>query len=116
MINVALVLPSRSKGLPLTLVEKMLCGRPAIVTNAGGSAEIVEDNINGFIAHAPTADAFDEALERAWTRRHEWEQIGKRAAESIRKIVPCDPAAQFAKMLLQIVSEQKPNSNFYLSS
>ncbi len=36
----ALALPSRSEGLPLALVEAMLCGRPAIVTNAGGSAEI----------------------------------------------------------------------------
>jgi glycosyltransferase involved in cell wall biosynthesis len=111
----ALVLPSRSEGLPLTLVEAMLCGRPAIVANAGGSAEIVEDNITGFIANAPTAEAFDEALERAWTRRHEWEQIGERAAECIRKIVPFDPTAQFAKMLLQIVSEQKPASDFSLS-
>jgi len=111
----ALVLPSRSEGLPLALVEAMLCGRTVIVTNAGGSAEIIEDNITGFIARAPTAEAFDEALERAWTRRHEWEQIGKRAAESIRKIVPFDPAAQFAKMLLQIVSEQKLSSNLSLS-
>jgi glycosyltransferase involved in cell wall biosynthesis len=111
----ALALPSRSEGLPLALVEAMLCGRLAIVTNAGGSAEIVEDNITGFIANAPTAEAFDEALERAWTRRQEWEQIGNRAAESIRKIVPFDPAAQFANMLLQIVSEQKPASNFSLS-
>jgi glycosyltransferase involved in cell wall biosynthesis len=93
----------------------MLCGRTVIATNAGGSAEIIEDNITGFIARAPTAEAFDEALERAWTRRHEWEQIGKRAAESIRKIVPFDPAAQFAKMLLQIVSEQKLSSNLSLS-
>lgn len=111
----ALVLPSRSEGLPLALVEAMLCERPAIVTNAGGSAEIIEDNITGFIARAPTAEAFDEALERACTRRREWEQIGKRAAESIRKIVPFDPAAQFAKMLLQIVDEQKLSSKLSLS-
>ncbi len=101
----ALVLPSRSEGLPLALVEAMLCGRPSIITNAGGSSEIVEDNVDGFIARAPTAEAFDEALERAWSRRHEWEQIGRRAAESIKKIVPFDPAAQFAKMLLQIADE-----------
>ena len=58
----------------------MLFGWSAIVTNAGGSAEIVEDIITGFIANAPTAEAFYEALERAWTRHHEWEQIGNRAA------------------------------------
>lgn len=103
----ALVLPSRSEGLPLALVEAMLCERPAIVTNAGGSAEIVEDNVTGFIANAPTAEAFDEALERAWTRWDEWKQIGRRAAENIKKIVPFDPAAQFAEMLMKLAGEQK---------
>lgn len=103
----ALVLPSRSEGLPLALVEAMLCARLVIVANSGGSAEIVEDNVTGFIARAPTVEAFDEALERAWARRNEWEQIGQRAAESIRKIVPSDPAEQFAEMLVQIVKQQK---------
>lgn len=43
----------------------MLYGPPAIVTIAGGSAVIVEDNITSFIAKAPTAEVFDEVLERA---------------------------------------------------
>lgn len=77
----ALALPSRSEGLPLALVEAMLCGRPAIVTDAGGSAAIFEDNVTGFIARAPAAAAFDEAIERAWTRRGEWEQIGARGGK-----------------------------------
>ncbi len=68
-----------------------------------------------FYRQRPDSGGFDEALERAWTRRHEWEQIGNRAAKSTRKIVPFDPAAQFANMLLQIVSEQKLASNFSLS-
>lgn len=110
----ALALPSRSEGLPLALVEAMLCGRPAIVTDAGGNAEIVENDVTGFVARGTTPEAFDEALERAWARRREWEQIGKRAAESVRKIVPLDPAAQFANLLLEIAGEQKLYSNISL--
>jgi glycosyltransferase involved in cell wall biosynthesis len=98
----ALVLPSRSEGLPLALVEAMLNARPSIVTNVGGMAEIVEDNVTGFVAAAPTAQVFDEALERAWTQRQNWREIGERAAVSIRKIVPREPCREFADKLLQL--------------
>lgn len=101
----ALVLPSRSEGLPLALVEAMLYGRPSIVTDVGGMAEIIDDNVTGFIAAAPTAEAFDEALERAWAQRQNWRQIGARAADSIRKIVPQNPCLQFADKLLELTKE-----------
>ncbi|HEX9959787.1 MAG TPA: glycosyltransferase family 4 protein, partial [Pyrinomonadaceae bacterium] len=101
----ALVLPSRSEGLPLALVEAMLYGRPSIVTDVGGMAEIVDDNVTGFVAAAPTAKAFDEALERAWAERRNWRQIGSRAAASIRKIVPRDPCRQFADKLLELAKK-----------
>jgi glycosyltransferase involved in cell wall biosynthesis len=99
----ALVLPSRHEGLPLSLVEAMLCGRPAIVTDVAGNAELVEDNVTGFVAAAPTASLFDEALERAWARRSEWPAIGAAAARSVRQIMPADPAATFAEDLLTLV-------------
>jgi len=92
----ALVLPSRCEGLPIVLVEAMLSGRVAIVTNAGGNAEVVQDGVSGFVAAAPSEDALDEAMERAWQRRDEWRAIGARAAESIRTIVPPDPLRVFA--------------------
>ena len=98
----ALVLPSRSEGLPLALVEAMLCGRTAIVTNVGGNAEVIDDHVTGFLAAAPTEADFDEALEKAWERRDEWRAMGSLAASRIRELVPADPAAEFACQLLEI--------------
>lgn len=91
----AMVLPSRVEGLPLAVVEAMLCRRFAIVTDIGGNREIIDDNINGFIAGVPTADALDEAMERAWQRRGEWEQIGVLASKKIQTKVPEDPVGEF---------------------
>ena len=102
----ALVLPSRAEGLPLVLVEAMLSGRVAIVTDVAGNGEAVEDDVTGFLASAPTEDALDEALERAWQRRAEWREIGERAAAGIRKLVPPDPAATLAAQLVRLADGQ----------
>jgi len=95
----ALILTSRCEGLPLVVVEAMLSGRVPIVTDVAGNAEVVDDDRTGFLAAAPTEDAVDEALERAWRRREEWRAIGAAAADSIRDLVPPDPARVLASML-----------------
>ena len=96
----ALVLPSRAEGLPLTVVEAMMCGRPVIVTDVGGSAELVEDGRTGFVADAPSVGSIDEALGRAWERRGEWPDLGRAAAIRIRELVGGDPARDLADRLL----------------
>ncbi len=98
----ALVLPSRYEGLPLAIVEAMHCGRPCIVTDVSGNAELLEDNVTGFLAAGATADLLDEALERAWARKSEWPEMGIRAAAEVRRLVPADPASVFAKRLVEI--------------
>ncbi len=99
----ALVLPSRYEGLPLALVEAMLCGRPAIATAAGGTAELLQDNEAGFVAQAATVAALDEALERAWARSADWPSIGRRAAAQARAQIPPDPGALFGERLLALM-------------
>lgn len=99
--NHLLVLPSRSEGLPLVLVEAMLCGRPGVVTDVGGARELVTDGRDGFIAGAPTVEAFAAAMERAWSRRAELERIGLLAAATAREHVgEDDPGARLAHALV----------------
>jgi len=97
----ALILPSRSEGLPLSLVEAMMCGRPAIVTKVGGNVEVVDPGVTGFLA-APAADSIDAALEEAWTRRSDLREMGRLAALKIRELVPPNPAEVFAMTVLEI--------------
>lgn len=98
----ALVLPSRCEGLPLVLVEAMLSGRVPIVTDVGGSGEVVVDDVTGFLAEGPSENSLDEAMERAWQRREEWRAIGEAAATHIRTLVPEDPAAVFAEIVKEV--------------
>lgn len=95
--NHALILTSRYEGLPLALVEAMLCRRTGIVTNVSGNPEVIIDNETGFLAKAAVPEFVDEALERAWSRRNEWEEIGIKANKFIKSIVPEDPIESFFK-------------------
>jgi glycosyltransferase involved in cell wall biosynthesis len=99
-----LILPSRCEGLPLVLVEAMLSGRVPIATNVAGNTELLDDGITGFVAAAPTEDALDEAMERAWQRRDEWRAIGEAAANRIRTLIPEDPAAVMAATILHVAT------------
>ena len=102
----ALILPSRVEGLPVAVVEAMLCGRPCILSDVAGNAEVVEDGVTGFVAAAPLPEFLDAAMERAWQRRIEWEEIGRSAALRIRELVPRDPVSCFVEEMETIAARQ----------
>jgi glycosyltransferase involved in cell wall biosynthesis len=97
--NQILVMPSRFEGMPLAMVEAMLCARPVVATDVAGHADIIEDGVNGFLAGAPTASHLAVALERLWSSRTKLEAIGREGSARIREMVPQDPAKEFAKKI-----------------
>jgi glycosyltransferase involved in cell wall biosynthesis len=101
-LNHVLVMSSRIEGLPLALVEAMLCGRPAVVTDVAG-AEVIEDGVSGFLAEAASVGSVGDALERFWTRKEEARNIGAAAAARIRYLVPRDPVRVFADKIRELV-------------
>jgi glycosyltransferase involved in cell wall biosynthesis len=98
----ALVLPSRYEGTPLALVEAMFCGRACIVTDVAGNPELVEHGVSGFVACGASVNLLDRALEDAWQRRAEWQQIGAMARERIATLIPVDPVRQFCDLLMRV--------------
>ena len=97
--NHLLLLPSRYEGLPLALVEAMWSARPAVVTDVGGNAELCVDGKTGFVAAAPTLCLVEQALERAWARMSEWQELGKEARLRAEARVPRDPVGEFCREL-----------------
>lgn len=104
--NHFLVLPSRREGTPLSLVEAMLCGRPAIVTDVGGNTEWVEESITGFIAEAPTARSLTAALERAWQAQSTWKTMATQAHEVAMSKYNRDPGRTLLDIILAATLQQ----------
>ena len=103
----ALVLPSRFEGMPLVVVEAMLCGRVCIATDVGGNRELIRDGINGFLVKAATTELLDEAMNRAWNCRARLREMGETARTDARAWVSADPGEDFARELMALVDGAK---------
>lgn len=96
------ILPSRREGMSLALIESMACGRPAIVTRAGGSAELISDGVNGFVSPGMDAEALHATLERAWVRRDAFRDLGLLARRAVEPIC----AEDHGEVLLRSIVER----------
>lgn len=103
--NHMLVLPSRAEGIPLSLVEAMLCGRPAVVTDVGGNREWIEEGRTGFIAEAPSAASINAALQRAIASESRWAAMGADAHVSALAKYDKTPDRTLLNVLLQAVRQ-----------
>jgi len=100
----ALILASRSEGLPLTIIEAMSLGRPVIATNAGGNGEVIQDGVTGFISEVSETD-LDKTMENAWSKRGEWQNMGIKAAEYINELIPKEPEQLFVNLICNILND-----------
>jgi glycosyltransferase involved in cell wall biosynthesis len=57
-----LVLPSYAEALSLSVLEAMAVGTPAIATEVGGTAELIDDGVSGITVPPGDADALEQAI------------------------------------------------------
>jgi glycosyltransferase involved in cell wall biosynthesis len=80
----AYVLPAlRREGLPKGVIEAMSYAIPPIVTDSGGSPELIEDRLSGLIIPSGNACAIAEAIKFLLENPDARRQIGKNARERI---------------------------------
>ncbi|HEX7026022.1 MAG TPA: glycosyltransferase family 4 protein [Gammaproteobacteria bacterium] len=81
----ACILPSiKREGLPKTIIEGMAYGVPPIVTNSGGSPELVEPDISGLVVPPKSPDAIANAILFLHRNPEQARQMGEAARERIR--------------------------------
>jgi len=77
-------LPSRSEGMPLTVIEAMAAARPVVASAVGGVPEVVVDGETGIVFPAGDREALGRALAGLLAdpaRRHALGEAGRRRYE-----------------------------------
>lgn len=85
MASDAFVLPSRSEGLPLSLVEAMACGLPCIGTTVGGIPDFVTDGENGILVAAGDSGALKDEIWRLYSDDGKARKMGQQARATVQQ-------------------------------
>lgn len=56
------VLTSRTEGLSLAMMEAMMCGLPAVVSNVGDLGDLVTDGVSGYLVDEASPEAFADRI------------------------------------------------------
>jgi len=79
------VLPSRSEGLSVALLEAMACGLPVVATRSGGPSDVVEDGINGLLVAPEDPEALARAVNKILDDPHLARRLGREARKTVEK-------------------------------
>lgn len=80
-----LVMPSRSEGSPIAMMEAMACGCPPVITRLRGSTDvIVEDGVSGCLCRVEDVEDFAERIVELGRDRARLDRMRGAAVERIR--------------------------------
>jgi glycosyltransferase involved in cell wall biosynthesis len=75
------VLPSRTEGCPIVVLEAMAMGVPVVATNVGGTPELVENNVTGLLVKSNAPDELARSIVELLTDRERAEKMGRAGHE-----------------------------------
>ena len=102
-------LPSRREGLPLSLIEGMGSGLPAIATPVGGIPDLVRDGENGLLVPVGDVAALSAAIVRLGGDDDLRGRLGAQARAHVEKLT-CDVTSQWTRAYASVGSSVRTRS------
>jgi len=110
------VLPSTSDTASIALLEAMACGTPPIAPERGGPAEIVQDGVTGWRVPVTVPDALARALGRILDAPATRRQVGRHAAEFVRRTASLETMARRFISLYRLVEGRRDPGDIGLAT
>lgn len=103
------VLPSLAEGISNTLLEAMSTGLPVVATCVGGTPEIVEDGIQGYLIPSQQPDRLASAIVDLVTDQESRETMGHNARAKIEQYFSWDSTVKrYAFVYDQLLQQKYP--------
>ncbi len=90
---------SFNEGMSNAMLEAMASGLPVLVTQTAGTAEIVEEGVNGWTLAWQDAETLTARLAHAVARRDELADLGAAAREKVSRFTWAAAAQRYLKLL-----------------
>jgi glycosyltransferase involved in cell wall biosynthesis len=98
------VLPSRYEAMPISLLEALACGLPAVVTRVGENEEIVRAETNGLVVPPEAAAELAAALARLVSSPGLRQQMARNAPGSVARFDEEETARQVEQVYREVTS------------
>jgi glycosyltransferase involved in cell wall biosynthesis len=92
------VLPSLNEGMSNALLEALACGLPAVVTDTGGSHELVTEGLNGLYIEKNSSESIRQALETLLSDPIKREAMGIESRQRAESLAWQQVAAEYTRL------------------
>jgi len=99
------VLPSRSEGFGMVIIEAMACGLPIVSFDCPhGPGEIITDGDDGFLVENGHVESFADKLSQLMQNSDLRQKMGSAATETSKKYLPAQIASQWDRLFTSLLS------------
>lgn len=101
------VLPSRTEGMPMVILEAMQSGLPVVCTNVGGIPEIITDGVNGITVKPDDIDGLGSAIDMVLTNPDICEMLKSNAIKTVSEKFSGDVWARTIEKFYQEITGKR---------
>ena len=104
------VLPSFTEGLPNVALEACAAGVPVVATAVGGTPEVIEDGVNGYLAPPGDAAALAGRMRRVLRAPDRGRALGENGRRHVREHFTFEAQAEQYRCLFDTLTRRRPRA------
>lgn len=84
-ISNVIVSSSLREGLPVNIIEALLCGKPVVATRCRGMDDLITNDLNGYLIDVKKTNEFKSAIEKLYLDKKTYNRISSNTNKNINK-------------------------------